>query len=261
MKELLNLVAIFVFATVSAQQKLEVFFDFNKDTPNKMAAANLQKWMIENQNAEVTMLSGYCDSVDVNAYNKDLSVRRINSVLGILKMNNIIVSDTVRLKPMGENFKLSKNQAENRRVDVFYNIGKKADDAIAAEASALSGKFLKGKKNSIIRIDNINFYLNSEKVMAESEPILQELYAIMDENPKLRIEIHGHICCNLNKNDTQLSFRRAKFIFTYLLNEGIGLGRLGYKGFGSAVPIFKIPEKNERERIANRRVEILITDK
>ena len=31
-------------------------------------------------------------------------------------------------------------------------------------------------------------------------------------------------------------------------------------GFGNSKPIYAIPEKNEKERIENRRVEILITD-
>ena len=33
-----------------------------------------------------------------------------------------------------------------------------------------------------------------------------------------------------------------------------------YIGFGSTVPLFSLPEKNEQERAANRRVEILILD-
>ena len=36
--------------------------------------------------------------------------------------------------------------------------------------------------------------------------------------------------------------------------------RLSYQGFGSTQPIFPLPEKNEAERAANRRVEILITE-
>jgi len=36
---------------------------------------------------------------------------------------------------------------------------------------------------------------------------------------------------------------------------------LAYNGIGSNFPIYPIPEKNEEERIANRRVEILIVRK
>jgi outer membrane protein OmpA-like peptidoglycan-associated protein len=92
-------------------------------------------------------------------------------------------------------------------------------------------------------------------------PLLEELLYILEDNPKMRIEIDGHICCNLNTMDTKLSFRRAIVIFKYLIDNGIPVGRLAYKGFGSNVPIYRLPERNEEERAANRRVEILVVEK
>ena len=61
--------------------------------------------------------------------------------------------------------------------------------------------------------------------------------------------------------DTKLSYRRALKIFNYLKDNGIQLRRLAYKGFGSNQPVYPIPEKNEEEKIANRRVEIEIVKK
>jgi len=49
--------------------------------------------------------------------------------------------------------------------------------------------------------------------MEKSMPLLEELFQILSDYPKLRIEIHGHICCNPNPMDTKLSYRRA---FGYL---------------------------------------------
>jgi flagellar motor protein MotB len=39
------------------------------------------------------------------------------------------------------------------------------------------------------------------------------------------------------------------------------LKRLSYRGFGSARPIFPIPEENYYQEQMNRRVEILVKDK
>lgn len=97
--------------------------------------------------------------------------------------------------------------------------------------------------------------------MEQSEPLLEELYRIMILNSKLRIEIHGHICCNPNPMDTKLSFRRALVILKYLTKKGIPITRMDFKGYGSNNPIYRLPERNEKERAANRRVEILIVDK
>jgi outer membrane protein OmpA-like peptidoglycan-associated protein len=97
--------------------------------------------------------------------------------------------------------------------------------------------------------------------MEQSFPLLDELLDIMLNNPTLTIEIHGHICCNPNPNDTKLSYRRALVILKYLTKKGIAVNRLAFKGYGSNDPIYKVPERNEKERAANRRVEILIVAK
>ena len=275
-------VFIFVFSLAGfSQNKLDIFFDFNKDFPNEQSQIKLNQWILDNKTAEVIKVLGYCDSVDDSKYNKDLAMRRVNSMVEILNKNNIKISEKVELKSFGKDFKSSKNQSENRKVEVFYNLlidkkptekkgasveensfeTKNISTLVEEEKSNLVLKFDKAKKGDLIRINNIVFYFNSEKVMEQSLPLLDELLEIMFDNPKLRIEIHGHICCNPNPMDTKLSYRRALIIFKYLTDNGISIGRLAYKGIGSNDPIYRLPERNEKERAANRRVEILIVDK
>lgn len=260
-----------------SQQSFEVFFDFNAAVPNQASLTKLNQWIKANKSAEITKVLGYCDSVDDSQYNIDLAVRRINSVLDLLKKDTIKISDKVELKPFGKDFKLSKNQEENRKVKLFFILKEEKkinpkneeeeisfsslSELVAKEKSELAQKFEKAKKGDLIRINNINFHFNSEKMMDQSEPLLLELLQILYDNPKLRIAIHGHICCNPNGMDTKLSYRRALVIFKYLTKFEIEVNRLSYKGFGSNDPIYKVPERNEAERKANRRVEILIVDK
>lgn len=309
------------------QNKFEVFFDFNQDVPNEASQTKISQWMTENKTAEITKILGYCDSVDTNGYNKQLAMRRINSMLEIFKKEHVKIAEKVELKSFGEDFKYSKIQSENRKVEVFYsfpkdvkkgpgketktvvnpNAGKGAltesepspkpvskqqtpfgktpgkqaqaekvtgeageegvfepidmDALIAEEKAGLALKFEKAKVGDLIRISNIVFHFNSEKVMDQSVPLLNELLQVMLDNPGLRIAIHGHICCNPNPNDTKLSYRRALVILKYLTGHGVQVNRLDFKGFGSNNPIYKVPEKNEKQRMANRRVEILIVQK
>jgi outer membrane protein OmpA-like peptidoglycan-associated protein len=58
-----------------------------------------------------------------------------------------------------------------------------------------------------------------------------------------------------------ISLKRAKTVYNFLLSNGISADRITYKGFASSRPIYPLPEKNEEERVANRRVEILIIEK
>lgn len=302
----LLLLFVLLFSLPGFSQKVEFFFDFNQDTPNKVSLNRIDQWLANNKEAEITKILGYCDSVDNNKYNKDLAMRRINSMLAILKENNIKVAENVELKSFGEDFKYSLIQEENRKVEVYYKLPKnskpianstdkpvqppfgrtpgkatetekvKATDKeteidileavdfetlVVEEKSTLAAKFDKAKKGDLVRIKNINFHFNSEKVMEQSIPLLNELLQIMLNNEKLRIEIHGHICCNPNPMDTKLSYRRALVILKYLTSHGIQVNRLDYKGYGSNDPIYKLPERNEMQRAANRRVEILIVAK
>jgi outer membrane protein OmpA-like peptidoglycan-associated protein len=286
-----------------SQNKLDIFFDFNKDVPNESSQYKINLWVLENKNIEITRVLGYCDSVDDSKYNKDLAMRRVNSVMSFFKSNAVRINDKVELKSFGKDFMYSKNQSDNRKVEVFYYLVKdnqakiettktlprtsfsnksdkqllkqvttedKENDILEVEdlevlvekeKATLASKFDKAKVGDLVRISNINFYFNSEKVMEQSFPLLDELHNIMLNNPTLTIEIHGHICCNPNPNDTKLSYRRALVILKYLTKKGIAVNRLAFKGYGSNDPIYKVPERNEKERAANRRVEILIVAK
>ncbi|MEO8516376.1 MAG: OmpA family protein [Flavobacterium sp.] len=264
----------FSVVKLSAQQKFEVYFDFNKEVPNEASVKDFQKWISENTNADISKIYGYCDSVDDKSYNKELSAKRISNVIQILRENNIELTKKTELKPFGKDFKQSENQNENRKVVIFYtlkNVPKNTivtneeipssgdlKSKIETERSTLTSKFKNAKKGDLIKIENIYFYLNSDRIVEKSMPLLSELYAILIKNPKLKMEIQGHICCNTNPGDLKLSTQRAQCIYAYLLEKEIFRKRLSYKGFGSSKPVYKIPEKNEIERLANRRVEILI---
>lgn len=269
-----------LFSTVNyAQKKLEIYFDFNKATLNQSTNSDLQKWLADNSKIEVYKIYGYCDSVDSKMYNKELSTKRINTILKLLKENNIKLAKNIELKPFGKDFKRSTKQNENRKVLLFFQLNSQnqkpkiesskknglppADiiSRVASEKNTLDSKFKNAKVGEVIKIENIYFQLDSDKIIANSKPLLQELYRIMAQNPKLKIAVHGHICCNSNPSNGILSTQRASVIYAYLLEKGILRNRVSYKGFGSSKPIYKIPEKNEEERLANRRVEILIVDK
>jgi outer membrane protein OmpA-like peptidoglycan-associated protein len=297
------IVLLFTVQSYGQEKQFIVFFDFNKDVPNESSQNKIDMWVLENKNIEITRVFGYCDSVDDSKYNKDLAMRRVNSVMSFFKSNAVRINEKVELKSFGKDFKYSKNQSDNRKVEVFYNLVKdnqakiettktlpktpfsnesdkqlvkqvttenKENDIleiedlevlVEKEKATLASKFDKAKVGDLVRISNINFFFNSEKVMEQSFPLLDELFDIMLNNPTLTIEIHGHICCNPNPNDTKLSFRRALVILKYLTKRGIEVNRLAFKGYGSNDPIYKVPERNEQERAANRRVEILIVAK
>lgn len=280
MKTNMTMFLFFCFISLSAQEKITLFFDFNNDVINEKSNVDFRRWLETSGPITILKIEGFCDSIAATSYNKELASRRVNTVYELLKNNAIPINDKIELNAVGENFPQSKNQGENRKVTVYYQSSKttnvKAKDPIAVVDStkqqeekltaqpqniSLQDQLENAKVGDLIQLQNLNFYFNSEKIMTESEPILANLLHVLKMNPQLKINIHGHICCNIDPNDVKLSYRRSKFIFDYLIRNGIATARLGHRGFGSSKPLYRLPERNEAERVANRRVEILIMQK
>lgn len=250
MKKYLSLLLWISFTSVFAQEKFTVYFDFDIHQANSDSKEKLVDWITNNKTAEVVRVYGFCDSVGSHEYNDKLSVRRVNSVLMTLREHKMNLLKTMETKGFGKRFEQSKIQAENRKVEIYFQ----------KKEEKLSHKIAQLKVGDKLRLRNLNFYNRSGIVVPKSRPVLAELLEIMQQNPKLKIEIQGHICCQEKFDVEDISTLRCKTVYNYLIENGISVSRLSYKGFGSSQPIYKIPEQNEFERDENRRVEILILE-
>jgi len=134
------------------------------------------------------------------------------------------------------------------------------EDSILNKSIALQ-KIEPGKK---VIVDNIYFRGGTADFLRKSYPALKNLLFIMKENPKLEIEIQGHV--NVPRNSTKkhkenyyqtLSEARALAVLDYLIKRGVASNRLKYKGFGYSAMLFPYAQ-SEKEMQQNRRVEILI---
>ncbi|CAM3714865.1 hypothetical protein FSS13T_26210 [Flavobacterium saliperosum S13] len=250
MKKHLLLLLLISFSAVSAQEKFTVYFDFDIHQTNSDSNQKLADWIATNKDVEVARIYGFCDSVGSHEYNDKLAVRRVNSVLKTLRDNKIRLAKQLETKGFGKRFEQSKIQDENRKVEIYF---KKKEEKLADKIAQL-------KVGDKLRLRNLNFYNRSGIVVPKSRPVLAELLEIMQQNPKLKIEIQGHICCQEKFDVEDISTLRCKTVYNYLIENGIAVNRLSYKGFGSSQPLYNIPEQNEFERDENRRVEILILE-
>jgi len=247
-------------ATIFAQEKLEVFFDFNKFDLNEVAANQLTVWISTHQNIEVTKIYGFCDWKGSNLYNDTLSMKRVRTVSDFLKQHQIAVKDNFEVRGFGEDFKQSKVQSENRKVLVIYEL-KKEIKTSDPTAIGLQDQIKTSKSGDKIKLEKINFYNMSSRIVPGSQENLYELLCALQDNPKLKIEIQGHICCQPGGDINNLSVSRARAVYNYLVSQKIAKNRLSFKGFGVTRPIHPIPEKNEQQQDDNRRVEIMILGK
>ncbi|MEM0543187.1 OmpA family protein [Flavobacterium sp. j3] len=250
------IICFFLISIKSLSQKqFEVFFDFNKDFPNQSSILATNEWIAANKNIEIVKLLGYCDSVDTKNYNKKLAERRIENVRDLLEKSGLKFNKNLEKIAFGKDFKQSKIQAENRKVTIFYS-----EEQSKPIESELTKLIRNSKVGEIIKLPNIYFFNNSARIVPKSQSTLYDLLCAMEENPKLKIEIQGHICCQFNTDINDVSTARAKAIYSYLIRNKIDRKRMTFKGFGTSRPVHKIPERNETEADENRRVEILILE-
>lgn len=110
------------------------------------------------------------------------------------------------------------------------------------------------------RINNINFDTDSYALKEYVMNILNEFIVFLEDNPKVRVAIHGHTDnVGDEKSNLELSTNRAKAVMSYLILEGISPSRLEYKGFGESKPIASNNTAAGREK--NRRTEFVILSK
>ncbi|MCC6722738.1 MAG: OmpA family protein [Bacteroidia bacterium] len=114
-----------------------------------------------------------------------------------------------------------------------------------------------------IVFEKIYFYSDSDSLKPESKTDLQRLLNILSKDNTLLIEIQGHMNCPLSyplnhvqkKYNHELSYKRAKAVYKYLIKNGISASRLSYKGMSNFKMIYPQP-KNEKEADKNKRVEV-----
>jgi outer membrane protein OmpA-like peptidoglycan-associated protein len=248
---------------LTAQEKVIVFFDFNKYDLNEAASSQLEDWVSKSKDIEVTKIYGFCDWKGTNSYNDTLSVRRVKTVFNFLKDKNIKVKEGYEIRGFGEDFEQSKVQSENRKVLIAYENKKAETPVIVLDADGslpLQEKIKEAKVGDKIKLKNINFFNMTPRILPKSKTVLFELLCAMQDNPKLKIEIQGHICCQPSSDFNGLSTARAKVIYNFLITNKISRNRLSFRGYGTSNPIYPIPEQSEKEEEANRRVEILIVE-
>ncbi len=249
------IVILFSFKSLG-QKEVQVFFDFNEDFPNQNSILELNEWIAKNKDIEITKLLGFCDSIDSKEYNIQLATRRIESIQVLLSKSGLKFNENLEKTPFGKDFKQSKIQAENRKVIISYK-----DPILLPQESELTKRIKSSKIGDFITVENIYFYNNSSRILPRSQPTLYDLLCALEENPKLKIEIQGHICCQKEGDINDVSTRRARAMYNFLIRNKIPRNRMSYKGFGTLKPIHPIPEKTEKEEEENRRVEILIVEK
>lgn len=253
---LVSLFSIF-FLNSFSQKKMTLYFETNSSELNKTELEKFNNF-VKIKDLKVLKVIGFCDLRSSNQYNDSLALARANFIANLLRLTTS--NSVFEVKSKGENFNQLKNLDLNRKVEIHFKIEKQSAIKITKD-NELADVVKKSKVGDKLVLKNLSFYDRTDILYPESYKIREELLHVLKDNPKLKIEIQGHICCTLGKDEEEIALKRCMATNEYLVINGIDKSRLSYKSFDATQPIYPIPEKNEEQRKANRRVEILIVDK
>jgi len=102
----------------------------------------------------------------------------------------------------------------------------------------------------------INFETGKADIKPESQKTVDEIVALLKNNPSLNVTVEGHTdnVGNATSNQ-QLSENRAKSVMNALVAKGIVKTRLSAKGWGQTKPV--ADNNSDEGKAKNRRVEIV----
>ncbi len=291
MKWIFTNLLFLVLQLISAQEQVSYYFDSNKFELKNNEIQKVNEWITSHKDVKIVAINGYTDEDGSIGFNDTLAQKRVDFIYKLVK-DKIKIREDFKTRSFGKLHQQSNNKAENRRVTIYYIeakdlaredeiLGIKKEEVVTKpkpkkqfpeaiviqnpngteSTFELNVEFMQqvdaAKPGDKLKLENLNFQLNTFAIVNESRGKLYELLIVMQQNPELSIDIQGHLCC-MPTDRTNLSTQRAKAISQFLRMNGIENTRVTYQGFGSSQPIYPLPEKNEEERAANRRVEIEI---
>lgn len=265
---------IVCFNTLIAQsnQKHVVYFETDKYevlvTEKNRLLFFIQS--LEQEKIKKISIYGFCDDRGSDQYNLNLSQNRADAIKQIFSatgvkdklISNVDGKGEILLKIIAtEDLNIIRGLNRKVEIEVEYNTPKKEkinkikDDR--QKPITLESELRVGDK---IILDKILFRTGYSYVLEESIPVLEKIARTLRDKNNIYFTIKGHVCCTAYGRDAvdrgtgkrNLSFARARYVYEYLMKNGVAKKRMKYVGLKHKYPLGGDPK-------FDRRVEIEIT--
>jgi OOP family OmpA-OmpF porin len=107
-----------------------------------------------------------------------------------------------------------------------------------------------------VAVYGIHFDTGKAAILPDSEPILAQIQALLEQRPDLKLRVEGHTD-NVGSRaaNQKLSEQRATAVVSWLVAHGVDRSRLAAQGFADTKPVGD--NASEEGRAQNRRVELV----
>lgn len=270
----LILFILFSLSSLMAQsnQKHVVYFETDKYEVLQTEKNRLLFFIQGLQQEKIKRISiyGFCDDRGSDRYNLNLSQNRADAIKQIFSstgvkeelISNVDGKGEILLKIIAtEDLNVIRGLNRKVEIEVEYKIPEK-EKAKNVEDNrkkpiTLESELRVGDK---IVLDKILFRTGYSYVLEESIPVLEKIARTLRDKNTIYFTIKGHVCCTAYGRDAvdrgtgkrNLSFARARYIYEYLMKNGIAKRRMKYVGLKHKYPLGGDPK-------FDRRVEIEIT--
>ena len=260
--------ACFSGAAVAGPDSLSLYFASGKTVLTPAHQQTLDSLLYAETDARQPLqIRGSADEPGTTPQNKSIAQARAEAVKTYLLASGVPAGRIVSCKGEGNPQKLGDNPEQRCAVIVFG--APEAAAVVAPPPPATAPSLANAKKlkpKDVVTLKNLLFQNGSGELLPQSLPVLEELYQVLKDNPKLKIRIEGHVCCGganaagrPNASHGQdVSEARVATVYQFLVGKGIARNRLTLAGRGFSAPKF-FPEHNEEEMTLNRRVEVVVT--
>lgn len=131
------------------------------------------------------------------------------------------------------------------------------DSELRRQTAGIGLDILQVGGSIVIRIPAIfTFDAGSASVKPTTDATLLEIARTVKTRNRTYVDVLAHTdTSGTPQGNAALSERRAAAVASYLVSHGVSRARIGSKGLGESAPLY-LPEQNETQKAANRRIEI-----
>lgn len=259
-------------AQLTADTIIRIQFATNQAEPDAKTTQVYQSKLkqLSSTGAQILYIAGHTDTTGPDSYNQILSQKRAQNIARFCQ--NLSVHPDYALQYYGESQPLGGNLALNRRVEIGLRFPIQVTEAAPIPKTtnpkdSLAQHTLSEKTR--LTLDQLYFKADKAELESFSLGYMQEVKQIvagfLKKYPGAQIEIRGHVNCpkRFEKDKAymqrmqELSQKRAELIHHLLIDSGIPVSNLRFKGMSNSEMIFPAAQ-TEKEMRKNMRVEIIV---
>jgi outer membrane protein OmpA-like peptidoglycan-associated protein len=160
--------------------------------------------------------------------------------------------------------KLERGLQDNLRQELERTREDAADrqNQLFEALSQLEGKYAKIRRDArgtIVSLADILFDFDKATLRRDVEFSLVKVATILNQFPEMNIAIEGHTDnIGTDEYNMDLSQRRAKSVYEFLVSQDVFDGRMTFEGFGESRPVADNSTDDGRQK--NRRVDLVIQE-